>query len=594
VGPAGFGAAAFIALNHGLGYTIRFENEAQANAPAQVVIVTEQLDPNLDWSTFQLGDFGFGAIVIHVPAGSIFYSTRIDVRDTLHVFVDVTATFDVTTGLARWVFNSLDPRTLDVPDDPLVGFLPPNQSAPQGEGFVSYTVSPRRTLGTGAVIRARGTVIFDDNAPIDTPEWPNTIDALPPTSSVDRLPSVSQPNFIVSWAGTDDQGGSGIASFDVYVSTDGGDFVPWLLGTTATASIFGGTAGHMYSFYSVAVDNAGNREPIPAQAQATTTAAETAAGFLIVVNAPSVTAGAPFSVTVTVLDANGNVITDYAGVVHFSSSDLLAGLPDDYPFTADDAGVHTFDGLVLIRAGDQWVRVVDTGTAVGGYTVVTVLPAPADHFRVTVVRNVISGTPFDITITALDPYGNVDVNYTGTVTFSSTDLDPGVILPLDYTFTADDAGTHTFTNTGRGETTLITAGDQTITVTDGTISIDIPVSVVPAGGPTPHQSGRGPFIVATPRALTVWPFLSQDGFPPLPTLLSPNSAGSAHRTDRLLTQLSAEKTLATAQDIGRPTWANWSAHAAIDLLFAGLDNQDWLEATAIQATRPRQSLAAAK
>jgi hypothetical protein len=62
--------------------------------------------------------------------------------------------------------------------------------------------------------------------------------------------------------------------------------------------------------------------------------------------------------------------------------------------------------------------------------------------------------------------GNIDTNYTGTVTFSTSDQDPGVVLPADYTFTADDAGVHTFTDTGLGETTLITPGDQTLTVTD--------------------------------------------------------------------------------------------------------------------------------
>src|SRR5262249_3202854 len=192
-----------------------------------------------------------------------------------------------------------------------------------------------------------------------------------------------------------------------------------------------------YGFYSIATDNAGNREADPGVAQATTTTAKAAANFSVVVNAKSITAGVPFSVTVTALDADGNVITDYVGVVHFSSSDSLAGLPDDYTFTSDDAGVHTFDGLVLKRAGNQWVRVVDTATAVAGYVVAPVIPAPADHFRVAAPARVTSGRPFDFTIIALDPYGNIDVNYSRTVTFMTTDQDPGVVLPLDYTFTPD-------------------------------------------------------------------------------------------------------------------------------------------------------------
>jgi hypothetical protein len=118
-----------------------------------------------------------------------------------------------------------------------------------------------------------------------------------------------------------------------------------------------------------------------------------------------------------------------------------------------------------------------------------VIPAAANHFEVAALGRVLSGTPFDITVTALDPYGNVDFNYAGTVTFSTSDIDPAVVLPLDYIFTPDDAGTHTFTDTGRGETSLITVGDQTITVSDGTIRLDIPVTVEQAGD-GPGRSGR--------------------------------------------------------------------------------------------------------
>ena len=82
-----------------------------------------------------------------------------------------------------------------------------------------------------------------------------------------------------------------------------------------------------------------------------------------------------------------------------------------------------------------------------------------------------------MTITALDPYGNTAVNYQGTVTFSTSDTDPSIVLPADYTFTAADAGVHTFT----GEVNLITPGDQTVTATDtaGGITRTATVTVVP-------------------------------------------------------------------------------------------------------------------
>jgi hypothetical protein len=90
---------------------------------------------------------------------------------------------------------------------------------------------------------------------------------------------------------------------------------------------------------------------------------------------------------------------------------------------------------------------------------------PANHFLITASRTAIAGTPFDVTLRALDLYGNIDTNYQGTMTFSSTDPDPGVVLPADYTFTTGDAGdngVHTFAV----GVTLVTVGDQTFTATD--------------------------------------------------------------------------------------------------------------------------------
>ena len=62
------------------------------------------------------------------------------------------------------------------------------------------------------------------------------------------------------WSGQDNPGGSGLAYFDVYVSDNGGPFVPWVTQTTDTSDIFFGTLGHTYAFYSVATDNANNHE----------------------------------------------------------------------------------------------------------------------------------------------------------------------------------------------------------------------------------------------------------------------------------------------------------------------------------------------
>ena len=62
IGPAGYGSQGFIEPTGAWSYTVDFENDG--SVAAQDVTVTEQLDPNLDWSTFQLGSFGFGPIKV--------------------------------------------------------------------------------------------------------------------------------------------------------------------------------------------------------------------------------------------------------------------------------------------------------------------------------------------------------------------------------------------------------------------------------------------------------------------------------------------------------------------------------------------------
>ena len=65
-----------------------------------------------------------------------------------------------------------------------------------------------------------------------------------------------------------------------------------------------------------------------------------------------------------------------------------------------------------------------------------------------------------MTVTAVDSVGSTKTDYTGTVTFASSD--PAATMPDSYAFVSGDSGTHTFT----GAVTLKTAGEQFVTVTD--------------------------------------------------------------------------------------------------------------------------------
>ena len=95
-----------------------------------------------------------------------------------------------------------------------------------------------------------------------TAQATTTVDATAPTSSVSALPAFSAATFNVHWSGSDGNG-SGIASYSVYVSDNGGPFTSFLSNTTQTSTTFTGEDGHTYGFYSIATDNVGNQQGTP-------------------------------------------------------------------------------------------------------------------------------------------------------------------------------------------------------------------------------------------------------------------------------------------------------------------------------------------
>jgi hypothetical protein len=178
----------------------------------------------------------------------------------------------------------------------------------------------------------------------------------------------------------------------------------------------------------------------------------------------STTAGTAGRFTVTAKNSDGTTATGYTGTVHFTSSDGQAVLPANYTFTAADAGVHTFSAT-LKTAGTQSLTATDTTTAsvAGSETGITVNPAAASTMIVAGFPSpTTAGVAGSFTATLKDPYGNIAGGYTGTVHFTSSDGKAS--LPANYTFTAVDAGVHTFS------ATLKTAGTQSITVADATIA----------------------------------------------------------------------------------------------------------------------------
>lgn len=93
-------------------------------------------------------------------------------------------------------------------------------------------------------------------------------DSTPPVSAVAALPAESYVQIPLTWSGTD---AGGLASYDVYVSQNGGAFTLWKEAATTTGALYVGEVGSTYAFYTRARDFSGNLETAPSTPDAVTT-----------------------------------------------------------------------------------------------------------------------------------------------------------------------------------------------------------------------------------------------------------------------------------------------------------------------------------
>jgi hypothetical protein len=138
-----------------------------------------------------------------------------------------------------------------------------------------------------------------------------------PTSTVNPLPATTTTtSFTVSWNGSPGLGATSIASYQIFVSDNGGTFTAFLTGAAQTSATFTGASGHTYAFYSVATDNFGDRQPTPPSGQAT-----------ITVTAPTPPALVTMTVVRLVTDKKHRVtqiIVGFSGAVNAGEADSLA------------------------------------------------------------------------------------------------------------------------------------------------------------------------------------------------------------------------------------------------------------------------------
>jgi cytochrome c oxidase assembly protein Cox11 len=238
-----------------------------------------------------------------------------------------------------------------------------------------------------------------------------------------------------------------------------------------------------------------------------------ASHFQVTTSPTSSIAGQSVSFTVTALDPFNNTATGYSGTVHFTSSDPQAtsgsGLPVDYTFVpSTDHGMHTFtNGATLKTSGSISLIATDTvNTSITGNATVNVIPANAATLVITLPPTGSVCSPpcsFNMTVQAMDTFGNIATGYRGTVGFTPSG-GPTINAIPNYTFQAADQGQHLFSvsvqSTSSTGTLTITATDTVMSSITGsaslTITSDAPISVV--GGRTLRMFRQTvPLIVAT-------------------------------------------------------------------------------------------------
>jgi hypothetical protein len=188
----------------------------------------------------------------------------------------------------------------------------------------------------------------------------------------------------------------------------------------------------------------------------TTVAAPQALASFLVMVPPRVVTGMPVNVAIVALDAARRPINGYTGTATLSSSDAAATLPPTVTFT----GGRAIARVTFATPGEQTLSVRGVAGDIVAAATVSVVAAPvATRFAVMLPRAVPAGMPVPVVLVALDDAGRPVVNFSGSVTLTSSDA--AATFPSSVTFV-----------NGRAVVRVVfgTLGEQTLTATSGSIA----------------------------------------------------------------------------------------------------------------------------
>jgi hypothetical protein len=162
-----------------------------------------------------------------------------------------------------------------------------------------------------------------------------------------------------------------------------------------------------------------------------------AVSSFVISGAPAtVTAGTPFSVTITAEDVSNNTVTGYTGPVALFSSDNPMAL----------ASVTLVNGTLTVTVtlykADTVQLTASAGLATGTSPNITITPGAATSLSFVgsmMGFGVTAGSPFTVAVTVQDAYGNTVTGYNGVALLTSSDHQPvsgGAVRLLNGTGTA--------------------------------------------------------------------------------------------------------------------------------------------------------------
>jgi hypothetical protein len=309
-----------------------------------------------------------------------------------------------------------------------------------------------------------------------------------------------------------------------------GTFKPTVTNSTGTATAFGTATAISFSAGVATVSTGKNgamtlykaESPSISVTDGTVTTATplavmvapaTAAKFALNATTTTPTAGAADNLTTTAQDAYGNTATTYTGSHVLTFSGPVASPSGEVPTASNsagadipigsatainfNAGVATVSGnangvIKLYKSGAVSLKVND-GALTEATLTVTVAPATAAKLALTAVATTLAaGESDNLTVTALDTYGNTATAYAGSknLTFSgaaavginkptvTNNSGTGVATAFGsvtaITFTT---GVATVSAAKNGQMKIYAAGKANVSVSDGTIATAAPLEV---------------------------------------------------------------------------------------------------------------------